>query len=165
MTASLDQACRLARTVSKPPPAAPAVRIAITGGDDAALPVEIVRCTPAVVRLTADFRKIERPLTVRGLSAIRAIQLACASYFNVAPIEMRSVRRARPIVNARQVAMYLAKTLTPFSYPQIGRQFGNRDHTTVLHAVRRVTAKMQDDAAFLADVLTIAERLAPGEVA
>ncbi|ACF01876.1 Chromosomal replication initiator DnaA domain [Rhodopseudomonas palustris TIE-1] len=165
MTTSLDQACRLARTVRKTPPAAPAVRIAITGGDDAALPVEIVRCASAVVRITADFRRIERPLTVRGVTAIRAIQLACASYFDVAPIEMRSARRSVKVARARQVAMYLAKTMTPFSCPQIGRQFGGRDHTTVLHAVRRVTALMQQDAAFAADVGTISRWFAQGALA
>lgn len=162
---SLDQAYRLARTVRKPPPAAPAVRIAITGGDDVALPVEIVRCSPTVVRITADFRRLERPMTARGLSAIRAIQVACAHYFDIALIDMRSVRRSVKVARARQVAMYLAKTLTPFSLPQIGRQFGNRDHTTVLHAVRRITALMQEDVAFAADVTTISKWFVRGALA
>ena len=51
---------------------------------------------------------------------------------------MSSKRRARAIVRPRQVAMYLSKVLTPRSYPEIGRKFGGRDHSTVIHAVRLI---------------------------
>ena len=59
---------------------------------------------------------------------------------------MSSARRARAVARPRQVAMYLAKQLTSRSLPEIGRKFGNRDHTTVMHAVQRVGELMARDA-------------------
>jgi chromosomal replication initiator protein len=65
---------------------------------------------------------------------------------------MSSARRARNVARPRQVAMYLAKQLTSRSLPEIGRRFGNRDHTTVMHAVSRVAELMQADGSFAEDV-------------
>ena len=65
---------------------------------------------------------------------------------------MSSARRARAVARPRQVAMYLAKQLTSRSLPEIGRKFGNRDHTTVMHAVSRVTELMERDGTFAEDV-------------
>jgi chromosomal replication initiator protein len=65
---------------------------------------------------------------------------------------MSSARRARNIARPRQIAMYLAKQLTSKSLPDIGRHFGDRDHTTVMHAVNRVTELIAQDAAFAEDV-------------
>ena len=65
---------------------------------------------------------------------------------------MHSKRRARDIVRPRQVAMYLAKDLTNHSYPQIGSRFGGRDHTTVMHAVRKVEDLIAEDKQFADDV-------------
>ena len=59
----------------------------------------------------------------------------------------------------RQIAMYLAKQLTPRSLPEIGRRFGGRDHTTVLHAVRKVESLMQDDHGIADDVTTLKRML------
>jgi chromosomal replication initiator protein len=56
----------------------------------------------------------------------------------VSKTELLSNRRTRTIVKPRQVAMYLSKVMTPRSLPEIGRRFGGRDHTTVLHAVRKI---------------------------
>lgn len=60
-------------------------------------------------------------------------------YYKVKHLDMISARRANSVVIPRQIAMYLAKTLTPNSLPQVGRQFGNRDHTTVMHAVNKIS--------------------------
>ena len=65
---------------------------------------------------------------------------------------MFSARRARNIARPRQVAMYLAKMLTAFSYPEIGRQFGGRDHTTVMHAVRTIEGLIASDKGIAEDV-------------
>jgi chromosomal replication initiator protein len=65
---------------------------------------------------------------------------------------MSSARRARAVARPRQVAMYLAKQLTSRSLPEIGRRFGNRDHTTVMHAVKTVSDLMARDAGFAEDV-------------
>lgn len=90
------------------------------------------------------------------------IQHAVATRFGIRLAEMTSHRRARAVARPRQVAMYLSRVLTPLSLPQIGRHFGNRDHTTVLHAIRLVPALAavdRDIAMALADVLAT---LSPG---
>jgi chromosomal replication initiator protein len=69
---------------------------------------------------------------------IDEIQRAVCEYYRIDRSEMSSKRRARAVVRPRQVAMYLAKVMTPRSYPEIGRKFGGRDHSTVIHAVRLV---------------------------
>lgn len=66
-------------------------------------------------------------------------------HYNVSRTDILSSRRTRTIVRPRQIAMYLAKTMTPRSLPEIGRRFGGRDHTTVLHAVRKIEAERQKD--------------------
>ena len=65
---------------------------------------------------------------------------------------MFSARRARQIARPRQIAMFLAKNLTSLSYPEIGRRFGNRDHTTIMHAVRKIEELMEADAGLADDV-------------
>ncbi|MBS9719239.1 chromosomal replication initiator protein DnaA [Tianweitania sp. BSSL-BM11] len=77
---------------------------------------------------------------------IEDIQRVVARHYNVSKTELLSNRRTRTIVKPRQVAMYLSKVLTPRSLPEIGRRFGGRDHTTVLHAVRKIEDLTGSDA-------------------
>ncbi len=84
--------------------------------------------------------------------SIQEIQKKVADHYNIRIAEMSSARRARNIARPRQVAMYLAKQLTSKSLPDIGRHFGDRDHTTVMHAVSRVSELISQDAAFGEDV-------------
>ena len=83
---------------------------------------------------------------------IEEIQKQVASHFNVRISDMHSARRARSVARPRQVAMYLAKQLTTRSLPEIGRKFGGRDHTTVMHAVRKVDELREHDSTFNEDV-------------
>lgn len=76
---------------------------------------------------------------------IEDIQKIVARQFNVSKNDLLSNRRTRVIVRPRQIAMYLAKVMTPRSLPEIGRRFGGRDHTTVLHAVRKIESLTSDD--------------------
>ncbi|CUX25880.1 MULTISPECIES: chromosomal replication initiator protein DnaA [Agrobacterium] len=76
---------------------------------------------------------------------IEDIQRIVARHYNVSRQELVSNRRTRVIVKPRQIAMYLAKMLTPRSFPEIGRRFGGRDHTTVLHAVRKIEELISGD--------------------
>ncbi|MBP2235872.1 chromosomal replication initiator protein [Sinorhizobium kostiense] len=76
---------------------------------------------------------------------IEDIQRVVAKHYNVSRQELVSNRRTRVIVKPRQIAMYLSKTLTPRSFPEIGRRFGGRDHTTVLHAVRKIEEMIAAD--------------------
>lgn len=83
---------------------------------------------------------------------IEEIQKRVAEHYNIRLTDMSSARRARNVARPRQVAMYLAKQLTQRSLPEIGRRFGNRDHTTVMHAVSRIAELMQADSGFAEDV-------------
>jgi chromosomal replication initiator protein len=83
---------------------------------------------------------------------IDEIQKRVAEHYNLRISDMSSARRARAVARPRQVAMYLAKQLTSRSLPEIGKKFGNRDHTTVMHAVTRVTELIGTDAGFAEDV-------------
>ena len=68
-----------------------------------------------------------------------------SNFFNIALSEMLSQRRSRPLARPRQIAMYLAKKMTTRSLPEIGRRFANRDHTTVIHAVKTITRLSEQD--------------------
>ena len=83
---------------------------------------------------------------------IEEIQKRVAAHFNIRLSDMHSARRARSVARPRQVAMYLAKQLTARSLPEIGRKFGGRDHTTVMHAVKKVDELREHDPSFAEDV-------------
>ena len=91
-------------------------------------------------------RSTERRIT------IDEIQKKVAEHYNIRLADMHSARRARAVARPRQVAMYLAKQLTPRSLPEIGRKFGGRDHTTVIHAVRKIEELSAYDPTFREDV-------------
>jgi len=90
---------------------------------------------------------------------IDEIQRKVADHYNIRLTDMHSARRARQVARPRQVAMYLAKQLTARSLPEIGRKFGGRDHTTVMHAVRKIEELMTDDAQISQDVEVIRRAL------
>jgi len=90
---------------------------------------------------------------------IDEIQRKVAEHYNLRLSDMHSARRARNVARPRQVAMYLAKTLTARSLPEIGRKFGGRDHTTVMHAIRKVEELMGDDAQIAQDVEVVRRAL------
>ena len=73
------------------------------------------------------------------------IQNTVSNFYNIPLAEMLSQRRSRPLARPRQIAMYLAKKMTTRSLPEIGRRFANRDHTTVIHAVKTITRLSEQD--------------------
>ncbi|WP_413204779.1 chromosomal replication initiator protein DnaA [Rhodospirillum sp. A1_3_36] len=80
------------------------------------------------------------------------IQKRVAEHFKIRLADMHSARRSRSVARPRQVAMYLSKQLTSRSLPEIGKNFGGRDHTTVMHAVRKVEELINGDSSFAEDV-------------
>jgi chromosomal replication initiator protein len=120
----------------------------------------------ALNRVVAHGQLVGRPITIESTQevlhdvlraqdrrvTIEEIQKRVAEHYNIRLTDMSSARRARAVARPRQVAMYLAKQLTSRSLPEIGRKFGNRDHTTVMHACSRIADLMQRDAAFAEDV-------------
>lgn len=83
---------------------------------------------------------------------IPEIQRHVAEYFNIRLSELLSARRARVVARPRQIAMYLSKSLTSKSLPEIGRKFGGRDHTTVIHAVKRIDELREIDSTLDKDI-------------
>ena len=114
----------------------------------------------AVNRLVAHVTLTRTPLTVETAEVairdlvrtrepkrvkIEDIQKLVATHYNVSKADILSSRRTATVVRPRQIAMYLSKILTPRSLPEIGRRFGGRDHTTVLHAVRKIDGLVSKD--------------------
>ena len=95
------------------------------------------------VDLAKDVLKSTMP---SNLVSVESIQKAVADYYRIKVADMYSKRRPANIARPRQIAMYLAKELTQKSLPEIGEQFGGRDHTTVLHAVRKIAQERQKNA-------------------
>ncbi|MBV1830511.1 chromosomal replication initiator protein DnaA [Komagataeibacter melomenusus] len=120
----------------------------------------------ALNRLIAHANLFGRPVTLEATQdvlhdilkahdrrvTIEEIQRKVAEHWNTRLTDMFSARRGRAVARPRQVAMYLAKQLTSRSYPEIGRKFGNRDHTTVMYGVTKVEQLMAQDPAFAEDV-------------
>jgi len=120
----------------------------------------------ALNRIVAHATLVGRPVTLESAHevlhdllrandrrvTIDEIQKCVSEHYNIRLADMHSARRARAVARPRQVAMYLAKQLTPRSLPEIGRKFGGRDHTTVMHAVRRIEELRADDPSFSEDV-------------
>lgn len=90
---------------------------------------------------------------------IDEIQRKVADYYGLKVADLLSERRAREVARPRQIAMYLAKKMTPRSLPEIGRRFGKRDHTTVMHAVKRVEQLRAEDREIDSDVATLTRLL------
>lgn len=120
----------------------------------------------ALTRITAHATLVGRPVTLESAQellkdllrandrrvSIEEIQRRVAEHFNIKLADMQSPRRARTVARPRQIAMYLAKQLTTRSLPEIGRKFGGRDHTTVMHAVKKVEELCAGDSGFAEDV-------------
>ncbi len=120
----------------------------------------------ALNRLVAHAELVGRPVTLDSAQellhdllrandrrvTIDEIQKKVAEHYNIKIADMHSARRSRSVARPRQVAMYLAKQLTARSLPEIGRKFGGRDHTTVMHAVRKIDELCSGDRSFAEDV-------------
>jgi len=105
-----------------------------------------------------EVRDLIRPQEPKRIK-IEDIQRVVARQYNVSRSDLLSSRRTANVVRPRQVAMYLAKTLTLRSLPEIGRRFGGRDHTTVLHAVRKIEALVARDTALSEEVDSLKRQL------
>jgi len=101
-----------------------------------------------------EMRDLIRPAEPKRVR-IEDIQRVVARQYNVSRADLLSSRRTANVVRPRQVAMYLAKVLTLRSLPEIGRRFGGRDHTTVLHAVRKIESLAGNDSAFADEIETL----------
>ncbi len=127
-------------------------------------------------RIVAHAELMGRPVTLEGTQEVLAdllrsynrrvtmddIQKKVCEHYALRLSDLHSARRARAVARPRQVAMYLCKTLTSKSLPDIGRGFGGRDHTTVLHAVKKIEELMSADQAIADDVEMLTRALKHG---
>lgn len=90
--------------------------------------------------------------------SIAELQAMVAEHYGLRPIEMHSRRRSIRLARPRQVAMYLARHLTLHSLPEIGRHFGGRDHTTIIHGIRVIEEQVERDAMLASDVACLMAR-------
>ncbi|MGP1276196.1 MAG: chromosomal replication initiator protein DnaA [Caulobacterales bacterium] len=116
---------------------------------------------------------MDRPVTVEAVEEVLGdlpvksdkrvtvdeIQKTVAAYFSISASDINSKRRTQSVVRPRHIAMYLAKTMTTRSLPDIGRRFGGRDHSTVIHAVSKITAQLGSDPVLAEDIDAIRNRL------
>lgn len=151
--------------------------IKILGGDEGAAvevitvtkeqepgPDEIASIQQAISKLKSRLDElqadVEQPPVRPPVIQVEKIQRAVCSVFNVAMNDLKSIRRSAQVVRPRQIAMYLSKTLTSRSLPEIGRRFGDRHHTTVLHAFRKIDGLRARDAVLNAKIDEITKLLA-----
>ncbi|MBP7650825.1 MAG: chromosomal replication initiator protein DnaA [Phenylobacterium sp.] len=129
---------------------------------EGALNTLVARVGGEVARLSLDeAQAILRPnlsCTEKRVT-VDQIQKAVAEHYGLKQADMISERRARAVARPRQAAMWIAKQITTRSLPDIGRRFGGRDHTTVLHAVRRIEALKADDPVLARDLDTLLRKL------
>ena len=95
----------------------------------------------------------------KKIVAMDDIQEAVCSQFHVKLTELKSRRRSKTLVHPRQIAMYLCRELTDASYPEIGRQFGGKDHTTIIHACRQVAKAKETDTTLQTTLETLKEQI------
>jgi chromosomal replication initiator protein len=113
---------------------------------------------PVTVEMADDvIRDLVRPADPRRIRVEDILRIV-AKHYGVSRADLLSSRRTANVVRPRQIAMYLAKTLTLRSLPEIGRRFGGRDHTTVLHAVRKIAGLVAGDKV-LAEEIEVLKRL------
>lgn len=110
-------------------------------------------------KVLADILAADRPRQITP----RVILEATASTFGFTIDELCGTSRRRPLVNARQISMYVFRDMTDFSYPAIAREFGGRDHTTVIHAVEKISGLMKERRQVYDQVTQLIQRIRSGE--
>lgn len=123
------------------------------------------RKTPASPAFVLPPKKIKKfwfePLADEAIRAPRVsdIKIAACDYFGITIAEIDSARRTLKVVYPRQIAAYLSRILTTKSYPEIGRRFGDRDHTTILHACNKIQLHSRLDWKVAYDVAMVEARI------
>ncbi len=115
--------------------------------------------------ITTDLAKkiLRDSVQAKRILTAEEIQRVVAERFHLKQAEMKSKKRTKTIVQPRQITMYLCRGLTSLSFPEIGRHFGGKDHTTVIHACRQIEKRMEADAGFKQLVESITRQLKEGQ--
>ena len=127
----------------------------------------------ALNRICANHDLTGRPITIENSKellsdllnvnekkiSIALIQQQVSSYYNIKVVDMSSPRRSINIARPRQIAMYFCKDITSFSYPEIGKAFGGKDHTTVMHAVKKIESLSVTDFELKKDLIDLRKKI------
>jgi hypothetical protein len=140
------------KSIARPEPVAPAP----VTNPDAVLVAEVDITAAFPILLT------EIPFPFRKSAMFDRIKRVVCARYEIERADLIGHRRFNKFVRPRQIAMYLAKRLTFCSLPEIGRRFGGKDHTTVLHSHRKIAAIMASDAVFAADIESLCAKLKRG---
>lgn len=119
------------------------------------LPVNFMKSTESAGEAFLMLGYTPPPFRFARMGKVNQIKRIVAAHFGISVIEMDSRREDRAVARPRRVAMFMARELTPLSFPAIGRRFGDKHHTTVMRAVRKVQELAKEDEAFretLADI-------------
>ena len=90
---------------------------------------------------------------------IEEIQKTVAAHFNIKVSDLKSPKRLKALVLPRQIAMYLSRNLTSASYPEIGERFGGKDHSTIIHAIKKIEKMIEDDFQLRSTITTLKNAL------
>jgi chromosomal replication initiator protein len=113
-------------------------------------------------QITLDFARSALKNFIRDRDhpeSIDGIQKTVAKYFKIKVSDLKSQRRIKTLAEPRQIAMYLAKKISKASYPEIGQKFGGKDHSTVIHAVKKIERKIVEDIEFKNNVFAIENQI------
>ena len=130
------------------------------GGKDISLVANVRQLDTITVEVAAEAiraRKMDGPKLT--LIPIEDIQTEVGKFYNVTVKEIKATKRTQNIVLARQVAMYLAREMTDNSLPKIGKEFGGRDHSTVLHAYNKIKNMIAQDDSLRIEIDTIKNKI------
>jgi len=98
----------------------------------------------------------------KKIVSLEDIQEVVSTWFHVRIADLKSRRRSKTLVHPRQIAMYLCRELTDASYPEIGRHFGGKDHTTIIHACRQIGKARESDSALQATLDGLKDKILRG---
>lgn len=154
----MEEAARNARhRMSQPPASIRIVRLQHLLDDVAKreAATEREKAVQAALRSAAEKHPLPLPVRPPPWPSIPLIKAATCDHFGVSIKDIESARRSVSIVRPRQIAMYLARLMTPKSFPEIGRHFGGRDHTTVMFAAQRVQELCESEPKMASDTAAV----------
>lgn len=126
--------------------------------EDELIPFQTVEAAPQIE--SDALPDLPEPYILVPANKVEQIKRAVCKHFGITRSNLESASRKMGIVRPRQIGIYLARKHTTHSYPEIGRRFGGRDHTTILHAFRKIESLCQADAKIAADVASLEASIA-----
>ena len=116
------------------------------------VPKDIVPVYDPLTPQFAAAHKILEGMGIEGSATVKDIQRIVAGRYGVTMMDINGARRGADVILPRMIAVYLARELTGKSLPEIGRRFGGRDHTTILHSVMKIMKRIESDVQFAAEI-------------